>query len=265
MQHHNNNFQQYDLQSYVTKNSWTTENCNVTSAAKRQEMSAFQSRDLIREYLLKTRVPEILKPSQNRSRSPLPNFSTYTVPSEMNLAYKHPMVIAEELKKDGGEGMALTETQAVRKHLNIPDNSSLIIPHRMDKQKKKTNDDRPHLIGNFSASIAKTWEQLTGMIEHTVNDESSSISDTDTDEKQSYVLFVRNRFNFQPENENFSVNKAIHDESSEKFYDSIDNTNDYEDDVLTSVTEVEAGEGMAEELDSLEMRCNDVDIWSIES
>lgn len=233
------------------KKSWTTSNIAVEiDKCKRGEeaTSTFQSRDLIREYLLKTRVPEILKPQQNRHST-----AAFTMTSEMNFAYKHPLVIAEELKNGSGDAMA---DDAVRKLCNVVDNSSIIVPKRVKSQRKQS-DDRPHLIGKVTPSIARTWEQLTNTIDQSLE------SQTQEEEKQSYVLFVRKPFNFQPDDDNFAVNKIQHDVASEKFFDSIEGgeyIDDYDEESCP-----EGGEEMAEELDSLEMRCNDVILWSIES
>lgn len=240
----------YAVQPNVIKKSWTT--ANISSEVEddtldhSQEMSVFKSRDLIREYLLKTRVPEILKPHKNRRHSPTYDTSAWT--SDINLAYKHPLVIAEELKNDAGEQLATF------------DNSSFIVPSAprpIRHPKNNSSSDRPRLIGKVTPGIAKTWEQLTSAMD------SSMESQAQEEDKQSYVLFVRKPFNFEP-SEDFAVNKIQHD-SSEKFFDSIDNDFQYaescEDDEASGV---EAGEMMAEGLDSL-MRYNDVILWSIES
>lgn len=91
-------------------------------------------------------------------------------------------------------------------------------------------------------------------------------SSVDDDDKQSYVLFVRKPFNFQQaDDDHFAVNKIQH-EPSEKFFDSIENeVEEYVDDYDEEESGTEGGEVMAEELDSLDMRCNDVILWSIES
>lgn len=239
------------------KKSWTTS--NISSAIEHdtsyglKEVQKFQSRDLIREYLLKTRVPEILKPQQTRPSSGA--FITSAMTSEMNLAYKHPLVIAEELKNGGGEAMAT----ALQFQLgNLVDNSSIIVPKPIKRQKHVESNSRPHLIGKVTPSIAKTWEQLTHAMDSSI--ESHPVED----DKQSYVLFVRKPFNFEAsDDENFSVNKIQH-EGSENFFDSIDHENQYAED-YEEESEPEGGEVMAEELDSLELRCNEIILWSIES
>lgn len=247
------------MQPNVMKKSWTT--ANIASAVEEdtrkyteEEAAMFQSRDLIREYFLKTRVPEILKLSQNRPQST--TYATSAMTSEMNLAYKHPLVLGEELKSGSGEGFV------DEKLCNDVDNSSIIIPKTVRHRQQLTNVDRPHLIGKVTPSIAKTWEQLTNAME-------SSVESQAEDDKQSYVLFVRKPFNFQSsDDETFAVNKIQH-EPSEKFYDSIDNetqyAEDYEEEEDDEESGTEGGEVMAETLDSLELRCNDVILWSIES
>lgn len=240
------------MQPNVIKKSWTTSNIAMVGDARNcaDETTTFQSRDLIREYLLKTRVPEILKPQQNRRQSM--TFTTSAMTSDMNFAYKHPLVVAEELKNGSGDALAY-DTE--RKLCNVADNSSIIIPKTNRSLKKVPHDDRrPHLIGKVTPSIARTWEQLTNAMDQSME------SSAEDDDKQSYVLFVRKPFNFQQTDEDhFSVNKIQH-ETSEQFYDSIDIVDDYDEESC-----IEGGEMMADGIDSLEMRCNDVILWSIES
>jgi hypothetical protein len=237
------------VQPNVIKKSFTTSNIVASSRAEEAPLT-FKSRDLIREYLLKTRVPEILKPQQNRRHSS----ATFTaMTSEMNFAYKHPLVAAEELKNGSGEALA---DDTVRKLCNVVDNSSIIVPKRVKSQRKR-NDDRPHLIGKVTPSIARTWEQLTHTMDQSIE------SQGEEEEKQSYVLFVRKPFNFQSDDDDFAVNKIQHEVASEKFFDSIEG-GDYLDE-YDEESCPEGGEEMAEEVDSLEMRCNDVILWSIES
>lgn len=239
------------------KKSWTISNIasEIESDTRNfeEEVPTFQSRDLIREYLLKTRVPEILLPHHSR-RSPTA-FTQSAMTSEMNLAYKHPLVVAEELKNGGGEAMA---DDMKRKLCNAVDNSSIIIPKPIKHPRKTHNTERPHLIGRVESSIAKTWEQLSNAMDQSMG------SNAEEDDKQSYVLFVRKPFNFHTsDDDHFAVNKIQHD-ASEKFFDSIDNEADYPDD-YDEESATEGGEVMAEGFDSLEMRCNDVILWSIES
>ncbi|KAG5670203.1 hypothetical protein PVAND_000481 [Polypedilum vanderplanki] len=240
----------------------------MTSGLESEEevKTPFQTRDLIREYLTKSlvKVPEILKSHHE-------NFATsVTAMEELNLAYKHPLVIAEELQNDAGETTAI---ESFRKLTNV-DNSSIIIPQ---PRRSRNRSERPHLIGKVTPTIARTWEQLSSAI-----DNGSVVGDEEED-KQSYVLFVRKPFNFeQNESNEFAVNKIQHEIESEKFYDSIEEYgDDYEeeiDDVDCADDEEEAcgGEIMADQIDSLELKRNvindfsdngddDVIVWSIES
>lgn len=250
----------YTMQPNVMKKSWTTS--NIASAVEHDrrgyfgETQHFESRDLIREYLHKTRVPEILKPLQGRQTTA--TYSTSAMTSEMNIAYKHPLVIAEELKNGRTEALA---DNMLFKLGNHADNSSLIVPKAIKRQKCDDNSARPHLIGKVNPNIAKTWEQLSSAMDMSM--ESRAVDD----DKQSYVLFVRKPYNFNASDDGkFAVNKIQHDDS-EKFFDSIDNdmqyAEDYEDEEEESAPE--GGEAMARELDSLELRCNEIILWSIES
>lgn len=239
LQGHHQTPNNYTMQSNVIKKSWTTSNISTACEDETRnwppEASSFKSRDLIREYLLKTRVPEILK---NRHS---PTYDTSAMTSDINFAYKHPLVAAEELKKDGGETLAY-------------DNSSIIIPKPIRHPRKGTFVDRPHLIGKVTPGIAKTWEQLSSTLDSSIDSHAAE------DEKQSYVLFVRKPFNFQPSESEFAVNKIQHD-AGEKFFDSIDNDFQYAE----SCDDGSGTDGGEARLDSLEMRCNDVILWSIES
>lgn len=243
------------MQPNVMKKSWTTS--NIASAVEHnkrhyleEDTETFQSRDLIREYLMKTRVPEILRPLQTSS------FTTSTMTSDMNFAYKHPMVIAEELKNAGGNRSA---DDLLFKLGNSGDNSSFIVPKAIKRQKHVDSNSRPHLIGKVTPNIARTWEQLSHAMD------SSMESHAVEDDKQSYVLFVRKPFNFDAsDDEKFAVNKIQH-EDGEKFYDSIDNDTQYAEDYEEEESEPEGGEGMAGDLDSLELRCSEIVLWSIES
>jgi hypothetical protein len=243
------------VQPNVIKKSWTTS--NISSSVKKvharsEETPAFQSRDLIREYFLKTRVPDILKPVQGRRHSA--NYTTSAMTSDMNFAYKHPLVAAEELKRSGGESMA---DDLERKLCNVADNSSIIVPKTISHSRKTSRSGRAHLIGNVTPSIAKTWEQLSNAIDSSFDNPTHEEED-----KQSYVLFVRKPFNFHQSDEKFDVKKIQHDDC-EQFFDSIDNEIQFADEYEDESTE--GGEMMADELDSLEMRCNDIILWSIES
>lgn len=272
------------------KKSWTTS--SITSALELEVENArkeivvpiqLRSRDLIREYLQKSivKVPEILKPQQNHQQQQQHQCHNETFLAsvddditEIDLAYKHPMVIAEELEHDGGEALAF---DSLKKISNVADNSSIIIPQY--KQEVRRNTDRPHLIGKVTPSIARTWEQLSSTMDH-----FSGYEKQDEEDKQSYVLFVRKPFNFSAsdihENE-FAVNKIHHLAESEKFYDSIE---EYDDDYEEEIDDVDCnldyddenmtcgGEMMADVIDSLDMKrtgCrngkDDVIVWSIES
>lgn len=221
---------------------------------------------LIREYLHKTTtiVPEILKSKDNRRHS---------TPSHINFAYKHPIMMAAELNIDAGETLALNDDENDRKIFNVADNSSIIIPKSHQQIRSTTNmkspGDRPRLIGKVTPSIARTWEQITNAMnlnESISGDSEDSRVEENDEDKQSYVLFVRKAIDFQQlGNDKFAVNKMHHDiEASERYFDSIDNDEIHREFEIESCGE-EAGEEMAQEIDSLELRCNDLVMWSIES
>jgi hypothetical protein len=254
------------VQSNVMKKSWTTS--SITSDVER-EVTKFQSRDLIREYLLKSstvQVPEIFKSQCHKSTF---NVSSNTVPPEINLAYKHPLVLAEELKHDAGETLA-------HDSLHMHDNSSIIVPQR--ETANRVQQSRPHLIGNIKPSIARTWQQICAMSNDDYEYDRRTTETTATirtegeeeEDKQSYILFVRKPINFSDTNSDadFAVHHRL---ESEKFFDSIEECNfadTYEEELMED-EEACGGEVMASEIDSLEMRNyidnDDVLVWSIES
>lgn len=152
---------------------------------------------------------------------------------------------------------------------NNYDNSSIIIPRPIRAVKSimsSSSEERPHLIGRVRPSIARTWEQITNAMDMNLSlDTESRVNEHDED-KQSYVLFVRKAIDFQQlDNDKYAVNKMQHTVGgiSEKFFDSIDN--DADELNGEEEYEIEAGEEMAQEIDSLELRCNDLVMWSIES
>lgn len=265
-----------NVQSNVMmKKSWTT--ASITSALELEAEFAckavkpFQSRDLIREYLLKStaKVPEILKPQQCHSKTfTISSLATTTITTataaEIDLAYKHPLVIAEELKHDAGEALA-------HDSLYMHDNSSIIIPQQQQyhkSQQMKNSNNRPHLIGKVTPSIARTWEQLTSAMDGCVSDGHED-ERTAEEDKQSYVLFVRKPINFHGDN-NCSNDFAVHHRlESEKFFDSIEEYgDDYEEEVEDDEAFGACGEVMASDVDSLEMRAindDDITVWSIGS
>lgn len=228
----------FAVQPNVIKKSWTPKPAAACESDRSEE--AFQSRGLIREYLLKTRVPEILKTSQNRRHSAV-NTPSAMMTSEINFAYKHPLVAAEELlKTEGGETLAHSTR---RKCFNDFGNSSNIIPEPAKLAKKILNNKRPHLIGKVTPDIAKTWEQLSKAME------SSIESQSEDEDKQSFVLFLRKPFNFEESDENFVVNK-MHN-VGDNFFDSIENLQ-YDDE--NDESSGQGGEVLPENMDSLEMQ-----------
>lgn len=218
---------------------------------------------LIREYLQNrtTSVPEIFKSEDNRRHS---------TPSDINFAYKHPLVMAEELKNGSGEAMAYDQHDG-DKICNVFDNSSIIVPKpiRPIKTSSPATSERPHLIGRVRPSIARTWEQITNAMDMNISMDTESRGGVENDEdKQSYVLFVRKAIDFQQlDNDKYAVNIMQHEVGlSENFFDSIDNDDEIDrEEFEIESGGLEAGEGMAHEIDSLELRCNDLVMWSIES
>lgn len=242
------------------KKSWTSPNINNETEVK------FRSRELIHEYLHKSRVPEILKPPHQHSSLTF----TASAMAEIDWAYKHPLVLKEELQHDAGESLAIDSL-----HTSEHQTSSIIVPHKiatttLRSHRNSVGGERPHLIGKVTQAIARTWEQLT----NAMNDQSSDAvvgadneeeeEEEEIEDKQSYVLFIRKPFNFEGEqDDDFAVNRIQHQVESEKFYDSID---EYGDDDEEDQEDYHERETMADGVpDSLELHENDVTVWSIES
>lgn len=134
--------------------------------------------------------------------------------------------------------------------------SSLTSVHHRDESSDTTSPC--HLIGKVNPNLVKTWEQLNSS-QHNINKISTSLTTSESSDKQSCVLFYRKPFNFTEDNDvenKFHVNRVIHSESSGDFYDSIDdqsiieNTYVVDDDIMGSIyhdeTVMVGGEGMAE-------------------
>lgn len=240
----------------MMKKSWTTPDIKSTNESN---VTTLKSRELIREYLHKSRVPEILKISQ-------PHFSLTFAASAMadiNLAYKHPLMIEEELQHDAGEALAIDSLHSSEQRQQT---SSIIVPVTLKNHRKSVGGDRPHLIGKVTQAIARTWEQLTSAM----NDQSSEAvvgeeEEEEVEDKQSYVLFIRKPFNFDDgvEADDFAVNRIHHLAESEKFFDSIDEY--VEDDYAEDYDRETMADGLPDSLENSCLNENDVTVWSIES
>lgn len=224
----------------MLKKSWTTS--NIATALELETkmprgdikvLTSEHSRNLMREYLEKAidKIPEILKIQEGPCHCI--TFSEFEDNNEINLAYKHPLVIAEEIERDAGEALAY---DSLCNNIAVSNNPSIIVPQQRDDN---AVPKRPHLIRKVTPGIAKTWEQLSYAINGSSFREISDIERHDDEEKQSFVLFLRKPFNFcsSETNENdFAVKKIQHTEDSEEFYDSIE---DYDDDYEEEIDDVE--------------------------
>lgn len=221
--------------------------------------------NLIREFLMRTRVPEILKPNPKSIIS----LASIEQQNEINLAYKHPLVVEEELVDDFG-----TTPNAHNKYCDAPqisiDNSSIIVA-KTRKILASDNHDRPRLIGKINPNILKTWEQLSNNMEDDLQNRRvcnhESIGNQDEQEGQhSSVLFVRKPNTF-PNPQDVEFNYDVRSSGDcERFYDSIDAfaVGGLSDEEITDFLPNAAGDGMAN-IDSLEMKSNSLKLWSIES
>lgn len=177
----------FAMQSNVVRESWSSP--NVASAYKNdrsEEATIFKSRDLIREYLLKARVPEILK-TQSRGHA-----EAAMMTSEISFAYKHPLVAAEEFSKNGS-GETLVNNIG-RKCFNDSDDSSSITSQKSGLAKKIANDKHPHLI-------TRNWKLFSD------STESPIYSEAERD------------FSFDLQ----ASLKDLVEDAGEKFFDSVDN------------------------------------------
>ena len=170
---------------------------------------------------MRSKVPEILKPNPKSIIS----LASIEQQNEMSLAYKHPLVVKEELVDNFPNKYCDAPSISV-------DNSSIIVAktRKMLGYGAMGNQDRPRLIGKINPNILKTWEQLSNNMEDDLQNRrvcNRGIQD-EQDDQQSCVLFIRKPHNFsQSEDEKkFMVNKYNHEVGSsgdgERFYDSID-------------------------------------------
>lgn len=253
---------------------------------------AEQSRDLIREYLTKTRNP----PPPIFQLPFTSNNTTAALNDEVNMAYKHPILLMDspddecDFNNDDKNNEINLNNILTKDELKEQQESSFIIPIpkknafssliSLKSDRDNNEDEKPmcRLIGKVNPNLIKTWEQLNGnLINNNQNSNKQiSLTNSESSEKQSCVVFYRKPFTFKDDNncltndDNFHVNKVLHSESSGDFYDSIDdrsiieNTYVVDNIIMNSMyhdTEVAGGEGMAE--------CNSIDnkkiCWSIEN
>lgn len=242
-------------------------NSNPNNTTSSQLIS---NRDLIREYLYRTRAPPpIFAP---------PKFATYDTKQLVDMAYKHPHILGDEIATtdddDDDDGaynvsdheLKYSEYSSIEL-LNAGNDGVNAIDSRI-----KTNGDRPNtekaiafssislfsgsyvnkmreddckLIGKVNPILVKTWEKLNGRRSHET--EQSFDSDRTSVEVKPKAAPRRSLL--------ASKQRPIDSDSSGHFYDSIDNesvfTQDEEDAMITSIChEIEdisaGGEGMAE-------------------
>ena len=200
------------------------------------------NRDLIREYFARScAVPPIFKPS----------FQPFSPPPQLEIAYKHPRLLLQTSTDEEDDESACIETNRGTEIKYVDDNSIELL----DAGKQQTNatnarrnsssrdvitmrktafisisdsvDNSCKLIGKVNPNLVKTWEQLNG---------STAMCPSDSNQKQ------------------YHVNHVIHHqqtESSEDFYDSIDDEIIDELNQITSIClrepeDTAAGEMMAQ-------------------
>lgn len=194
-----------------------------------------------------------------------------TPSSHLEFAYKHPVLLMEE---STGEESVVTERNKEVEYIedkktdfenddeDLEDEISVIIAQpKLNAltpiiiEKEQNSDDDCRLIGKVNPNLIKTWEQLSG----NRNEKYKSLSSVNS-EKKKCVLFYREQFNFKNDvkmTEKFYFSKILHLESSDDFYDSIDdqsileNTNIVDDIMSSSIymqqdSDYAAGESMAE-------------------
>lgn len=232
-------------------------NPNITSSSQ-----LISNRELIREYLYRARGPPAIFQT--------PTFTTYeTTPKDLvNMAYRHPMLLEDEMAttdEDIGAGETngcskYSEFSSIELLENGDEDSGLRHPNdhifKYDIKKRTAfssiNDhmdsvdgaDNCKLIGNPNPKLVKTWERLSKC--------QSKESDLSNDSDR-YSVESRSRPPVTVRQRHPPHKRTVESDSSEHFYDSIDNksvyTTDDNDVLITSICNDDTtagGEGMAE-------------------
>lgn len=193
------------------------------------------SRELIREYLSRTRQPPaIFQPTFGPFRTPSP------LQLEQEIAYKHPILLLAS------------------------DDHSIYKETNRDVEVKYFNQEKS--VGRLNPDLLRTWEKLSNS-----GSESRPTLSRSTSDNSDVVIYPPQENSPHPR-EFYAVNKVIHSESSEDFFfDSIDDSSSREVEILRTDDDDEvslfdaqkmaAGEGLAE-MDSMDRRrmC-----WSVDS
>lgn len=204
------------------------------------------NRDLIREYLSRTRAP----PAIFRPTTPFTVFNQMSNHQQLvNIAYKHPQLLVDDNDTDHNTdtidaGLAGASTIVEPDSINCSDKPKSIIINS-----KLTENVECKLIGNVNPNLVRTWNQING--------KNNSIA--------NYP------FEFGPEtrtnDESFTIKRGVNETT---FYDSIDNdqsiiTQEDEEELIASICEQMAagGEAMAEYLSYIHKK--ETICWSIDS
>lgn len=240
-----------------------TPNLNPNIMSSSQLIS---NRELIREYLYRARGPPAIFQT--------PKFTTYeeTSPKDLvNMAYRHPLLLQDEMANTD-EDVGVTETNggskyselssiellengsedsrlhSIKDHFNKYDDKQRNVFSSINDNASTDEADNCKLIGKPTASLVKTWERLSKW------QSKESVLSNDSD-RNSVELGPRGQFTVRSR---YPPHKrTIESDSSEHFYDSIDNksvyTTDDNDVQITSICNDDitaGGEGMAEPFQS---------------
>lgn len=211
---------------------------------------SISNRDLIKEYLARNQQPPaIFKPS----------FTPFSPPPQLEIAYKHPRLLMNSTDDENEEESIYRETinqldlddhsvdeiilaasePTDRKSRSTAKNSTKL-QNQLRQRKidafssistadKSSEDNECKLIGKVNPNLVRTWEQLNRKSIPPSNDylkqlyRSRSLSNNSGDEK---ILYPDNNTTVDlttaQSDGDFRINVMIHSESSEDFYDSID-------------------------------------------
>lgn len=222
------------------------------------------NRNLINEYLSKTCVPPaIFKPS----------FTPFSPPPQLELAYKHPRLLMatpddeesiytetnreieikyvddnsiEMLDASNGNSSSSNKAKSILGHQSSRKTAFLSINLDVSNGNNTTTSNSCKLIGKVNPNLVKTWEQLNGNCNGNGTNEVAPTA-----------------------NKHYHINRVIHTESSEDFYDSIDDDQSTSElDHMSSICH-DSTENMEQAAGEIMAQCESLDkrkiCWSIDS
>ncbi|XP_037927111.1 serine-rich adhesin for platelets isoform X6 [Hermetia illucens] len=245
----------------------------------------YTARDLIREFMAKNcSPPAILKPS----------YQPYECPKDLELAYQHPQLLRVDQKVDQDIDLPSSSSSTnieryqqeeekfdtelyLNQDANVEISQNARACKNIDNPRMNNNTPSCKLVGNVAENLVKTWERINSnyCIENTQRPFKSGATKRDlvlarsvsnnSDESEPMIYYQQ----VDENKASFHVNKVVYledEETSDNFYDSIDDAKNYEsetddDDNIISMYQDDAGEELAN-VESYERRRQQ---WSFDS